>query len=427
MRSLQRVAGLLVVSGLLLVAGEPHAGGTAGPAAGDAARRAAEYLAARQQPDGAFFSASATADSTAEALVAMLAGGLGGEPADRALRFIRARGPARAKERAAYAGRLVMGLAASGEDPRRFGGFDYVAALESFYDARTGAYDSANLYADAIAALGVLAAGERLPDQAITYLRLGQCADGGVGWQPGCTGKSDLDTTSLAVSVLVGAKVPASDVTRSRARSFLAGAENAEGGFGQYAGGATNANSTGLALSAIAALGEGPSEPPWRQADGDNPIRALVALQQRSGGFRYIASQDEVNDYATVQAIPGLAGLPYPVHPPERRPPEEAGIAGSRGGAGATDGSGEEDRATRLGPRATQTPNPTGAPTGPDAEPLERESGSASGPRPGGASRKPALPALPVAAGAVVAGVVGALGARAQRSRERRRRDRASG
>jgi hypothetical protein len=295
----------------MLVCAAPATWGSAGaspPTGADAAHRGATYLVSRQETSGAFFGPDLVADGVAEAVASLIAGGVSGAPINKALGYLAAHGPERAQARAAYAGRIVMGLAAAGQNPRSFGGFDYVAELQSHYTPG-GAYET-KVYADALAVLGVLAAGDRPPPQALEYLRLNECPGGGFGHDAGCTSTADVDTTSLVVNVLAAAGIGASDPVRARARAFLIGAQNDDGGFGLYRGSTTNGNSTGLALSAIASMGESPGG--WT-AHGTDPLSALLHLQLSSGGFRYVASQSRPNDYATVQAIPGAAGLAYPV------------------------------------------------------------------------------------------------------------------
>lgn len=277
----------------------------------NAAREGARYIASQQTPTGSFFAANYPADGVADAIVALVAGGAR-EPIPDALAYLRRNGPARADERAAYAGRIVMGLVAAGRDPRAFGGVDYVAKITSRYDPVSGRYDN-GIYAGALAMLGVLAAGEQLPDQALTFLRANQCTDGGFGHEQACTGGADVDSTAIVLSVLVATGIGPDDATRARARTWLRGAQNDDGGFPASPTvdpHPTNANSTGLALSAIAALGEDPAA--WGRGTA-TPLTALRALQRPSGGFTYAADSPQEDPFATVQAVPGAAGLAYPI------------------------------------------------------------------------------------------------------------------
>lgn len=320
-----RCRAVAVLVGLLLSGGLA----AASPQADEAVRRGASWLVSRQQPGGAFFTPSQSADMAAETLSAVVAGDGSPVAIERALRYLRETGPERAETKPAYAGRIAAGIVAAGADPSDLGGYDYTARLRRAYNPTTGAYDS-NLYANALAALGVVAAEGALPERAITYLRTNQCADGGYSWREGCLAPADVDTTAVVTSVLLAAGVPVEDTTVSRARMFLQRVQDPSGGFPLEAGRPVNANSTGLALSLIAALGEDPAGEPWRREGGD-PVGALVALQLPDGGFRYTAGDDTPNDYATVQAIPGLAGRALPIAPaPRASTASPAPVSGAR-------------------------------------------------------------------------------------------------
>lgn len=325
----RRTAACVIAAAAVLACAIPS---SAAPSS--AARDGARYIVARQVPSGAFFSATATADGVAEALVALAVAGIDDPSIDRALAFMRANGPARADERAAYAGRIVAGLVATGQDPRAFGGVDYVSKIKARYDPVTGRYDN-GIYSDALAMLGVLAAGAVVPDQALTFLRANQCSDGGFGHEQACAGGADVDTTAIVVCVLVAAGVDADDPARTRARAWLAEVQNADGGFGAAGGKPTNGNSTGLALSALAAMKETPAA--WARAR--TPTAALERLQTSDGGFRYLATDPEPDDYATVQAVPGVAGRALPFRPSARsdvrRKPTAAASSAARASSSA--------------------------------------------------------------------------------------------
>ena len=277
-------------------------------AGSSAAARAARFLVERQDAAGAFGKVS-TADGVAEAVGALIAAGSARAPVARALDHIATYGPARARDTAGRAGRIALGLLAAGTDPRAHAGTDFVAIIADHYDPITGEFDETNLYSNALAALAWIAAGEQFPDRARTFMLANECSGGGFGWRTACASHADVDTTAMAIMLLVRAG-GAEDVV-ARARAWLAGARLADGGFGQP-GQPTNANSTGLALSAIAALGEDPRALPWARGGAD-PLSALRALQAPDGGVRYLASQDASDDYATVQALPGLTGTAWPI------------------------------------------------------------------------------------------------------------------
>lgn len=273
---------------------------------------AASWIVARQASDGGFFGEQQPADATAETIAALRVSGRQTAAVSRALDHIRRTGPARASVRPAYAGRIVMGLVAAGQNPRDFGGVNYVSRITDAY--RAGSYET-GVYAHALAILGLVAAREPVPGDAITYLRANQCGDGGFGHEPGCVPRADTDTTAMVICALAGAGVPARDLMRSRAREWLRSVRGAGGGYPHTAGQPVNANSAGLAVSALACGGE----------QDEQSVSVLRSMQTADGGVRYRASDAQANSYATVQAVPALAGSGYPVR-----------VARASSGVGAT-------------------------------------------------------------------------------------------
>lgn len=365
----------VAAAGAALVALVPVASGTEGfpdAASAAAAARAAAYLAGAQGEDGSV-PTGWRPDQVAEAVIALAAGGGQDTTIRHAVGFLEETATSGAAN-GPFAGRIVSGLVAAGQDPRQFAGTDFVARLQSFYDPVTGGYGGNNLYADSLAMLGVLAARADLPDGAVARLTLNQCAGGGWSYQVGCLGRPDADTTSMAMSVLAAVLGTGAPEVRG-ARSWLLGAQNPSGCWGLEPGDPDNANSCGLGLSAIVALGEHPGRSPWA-SEGHDPPGALRGLQLASGAFRYRGDVPRPNDYATVQAVPGLAGRSYPVVPPEAAP-------------GAGGGSPDRDLRT-AGSEGDPGHEPTVAGTGPLAEEAPRHEPAEVAPLPGGSAAEDA-------------------------------------
>ena len=123
-------------------------------------------------------------------------------------------------------------------------------------------------------------------------------AGGGFGFENSCTQGADVDTSVWAIDVLVGAG-RRSDKAVADARAFILSTQHDDGGFGFAKDKPTSADSTGLVLSAIAALGENATASPWRQPDGDDPLSALLKLQAPDGSFRFSASTSDGNVMST--------------------------------------------------------------------------------------------------------------------------------
>lgn len=355
MRSLVRCVVVVVV----LVAVAPYAGAAAPRI--EAARRGAGWIASQQQEDGGFFTPGQRVDQTAEALASFIAGGGSGHSVERALGHIRREGPA-ASSRGAFTGRIVAALVAAGEDAQSFGGTDYVSRLIDQYDKRSGAFDTENLFSNLQGANGALAAGIRLPDEALERISAHACEAGGFGYENRCAKGPDTDTTAWAINVLVAAG-RRNDPQVASARTFLLSVQQADGGFGFTRDKATSADSTGLVLSAIEALGEKATAPPWEQSDGDHPVKALLKLQDDDGSFRFVASSRAGNALSTTNAVPGLASVAYPV-PRASAQAARGGTTPAPAPAARGDGvSGARAPGAAAGTAPSSTPTPSGSPS----------------------------------------------------------------
>jgi hypothetical protein len=299
------------------------------------AAAAAQWMAEQQTDSGAFFSDTLRVDLHAEALAAVVAGGIDEATLAAALGYIESNGEAGATE-GARTGRIIAGIAAGGGDPTDFGGVDYVAILTSQFDTATGRYrkDATTLYTDMfsnlIAANGDIAADGELPTQAMDFILSQQCPDGGFAFGGvGDCAFNDVDTTALAINVISNSGLSGSEIDAAlgQARTYLLGAQTDNGGFSFCCDDPNfSSDSTGLALTAIAALGEDAEAHPWLQADGDDPVQALETLQTEEGSFRF-AEEDfngdpitEGNSLSTVNATPGMAGETYPIQAAEPLP-----------------------------------------------------------------------------------------------------------
>lgn len=233
-------------------------------------------------------------------------------------------------------GYVLLLADAAGEDPRDFGGTDLVDRLEA--TERTDGED-AGLYGEgdpdfdgtfrqSLALLGLAAAGEEAPQEAIAWLLDQQCEDGGfTAYRAPDRREGDCDpdedardtnSTALAVQALAahGADADHDPMT------WLESAQNDDGGFGLSAGfGGTDANSTGLVLQALGAAGEDPLDDRWSRGDGADPVTALLRLQidcdgeeGQRGAFAFQPEEDGslVANPATYQAVWGLSELPFP-------------------------------------------------------------------------------------------------------------------
>ncbi len=288
----------------------------------EAISRAISYLATQQQPDGgiAGFGGRSDAGSTLRTLLALNVAGYapdvltsnsGNTPLDflqqQAISYTYIATPLTTSNLLpGRAGLLLMGLAASGENPANFAGQNWVAAVQGSYQPVTGAYSTtaqqgfssgaANPINQSFAILGLSMAGEPVPAQAISYLISTQDADG--SWF------GSVDVTGYAVlALLASGQTDATNAAVQNARRYLAGQQASSGLWGDESG-AEPANSTGWAMQALGALGYIPATESLARAA--SPRAALLALQGRDGSI----GKNFVNAFSTIEAIYGLSDQP---------------------------------------------------------------------------------------------------------------------
>ena len=99
--------------------------------------------------------------------------------------------------------------------------------------------------------------------------------------------------------------------------SYYHGIQNDDGGWPYQSpssfGTATDANSTAVTIQAILAAGQDPAGADWTTTTGQTPVAALEGLQNPTGAFAWQATVRDDNLLATVQALPALAGKPFPL------------------------------------------------------------------------------------------------------------------
>ena len=314
-KQLARVMLLLLAMVLVGCSG----GEDAAPGAAAAARAADWLVAAHQNDDGGYTGFSTGANQapsdtvgTIDALPALAAGG----DIAPALDYLRANGPAlqaMAAEDGGQAGKIVLALRAAGVDPADFEGHDYTADLAAHLGP-DGAF-AVDPYKQALAMLGMAAAGQEIPTAAVDWLESSQSAEG--SWDDGFGTLDNADATAMAVMALLAAGRSVDDTAMAAAVDFLTTSQATEGGWSYGAGLPVSANSTAVVVQALIALGIDPTatDGAWAKA-GRSPLDALLAWQGESGAFQADFGDGPFDDfYSTVQAVPAAAGRALP--PPE--------------------------------------------------------------------------------------------------------------
>lgn len=297
------------------------AGSAVSASAASSLSSAATWLLQQQEASGGFRGASGEVDvsATAAAVLALFAadgsdGHIDGS-IEKAMDFLDQSGDEYAGTGPGQAANLVMAAIVGGRNPREFAGEDLIAALTAppatpVPDSVPGIYGD-DLFDHGLVLIALVAAGETVPDAALDPVRAAQAENGGWAFD----GETDPDaadsnTTALIIQALV-ATGHGDDPMVDRALSFLHSLQAPDGsGFAYQASDPlqADANSTSLVVQALIAAGEDPSSPDWGDA-----MAALLRFQTSGGGFRYLGGDTEANLFATVQAMPAVAGLPLPV------------------------------------------------------------------------------------------------------------------
>lgn len=218
------------------------------------------------------------------------------------------------------------------------------ALPEALFGAADPSYDG--VWRQSIALLAQNAAGYTPAPEAVEWLAGQQCADGSFQAyraEPEETACADVtlsDSNATAVAVQALAALGGHDEVVGDAVGWLAGVQNADGGWSYNPGGASDASSTAVVIGALVAAGTDPAEV---TRDGSGPYDALTGLQlgctapaAERGGFAWQPDPESgelfVNDAATVDVVLALQGAGLLVTP-------------DAAGADGTDGANADDDA----------------------------------------------------------------------------------
>lgn len=300
------VASLLALA-LVLAAVLP-----AGAQASTETSRAAAWLVAAQNSDGGW-GASPEADSkpdiTAWTMLGLEAAGRnpldvsrgGNTPVD----YLRSK--ARGLSSAGDFARTILALEGAGVNPRDFGGRDLVAALGK--RRRSNGSFEGWPGSTAFAIIALRAGGAAGPlDSSISWLAKAQNGDGGWGDTPGSP--STADGTGAAIQAIPGS------VAGRRGLAYLRKTQRSGGGFSLGGSGAVNSQSTAWAVQGMIALGTDPAKV---EKGGKSALDYLSARQDADGHYRYSASSDQSPVWVTGQVLAATAGKSFPIAPAPRQ------------------------------------------------------------------------------------------------------------
>lgn len=345
-RTVIRPAAAAIVALLVtLVAGVGAPVGAAGSPPSDPTILGARWLADQLTPDGyveGLFAPGPDSDATRDVAFTLAATGLERQAFDSALSWLTANvedviAPDGEDEEAGTMAYLIMLAIAVEEDPRDFGGVDLIARLEATYgtfeDGLYGPEDPTfdGVLRQSLSLLAFRAAGVAPWPEAILWLQNQQCDAGAsdpasVGGFPAyranpsepCPAPSVLtysgaetDATAVALQYLAAESLPGA----SEAATFLLSVQSAGGGFPWYVGDADSPNSTALAIGGLRAAGEQEAASAATAWLVDQQLGCDTSDPEAVGAFTSNFSDGGPDQFATRQAVLGVAGVTLPLRP----------------------------------------------------------------------------------------------------------------
>ena len=284
------------------------------PGPAPALRRALAWLRAQQQPDGGF--GGFGPGSSLDAVLALAAAGQDPAPRHATGRtprdYLLTVGPDYAERGLAAAGKLAAGLRVlavdPGDLPRGDARFDLRAHLVRAASGAIGAREQSS-WDLAWAILGLTALEEPLPPGLVQDLADAGSANGGWGYARNAEA-ADPDSTGLALSALAAAGWGRDRPAVQEAEAWLLGAQLAEGGWGFD--GAASVDSTAGVLLGLTAQGHRVNGAGWMRGGPGGWGRqggreAILGLQATDGSF-----QGPSPLLSTTAGIQALAGRPWP-------------------------------------------------------------------------------------------------------------------
>lgn len=224
-----------------------------------------------------------------------------------------------AQSGASKAGKVALGVATTGHDPRDFAGIDLLALVNSYYNEGSGAFGSTN-WDQAFCMLALKAAGEPVPPAATAHLAERAEPDGSWGFAPG-GGLAPVDSTGLVLQALAAGGEPLTSTAVLSGVAYLHNQQLNDGGFSDPPDTESNTNSTALAVQGILAAGEDPTSAAWTTSSDNTPLSFLLAMQQPDGSLWWKQSEPEASMFAAQQGTPALAGRTFPYRASEPWPP----------------------------------------------------------------------------------------------------------
>jgi hypothetical protein len=312
-----------LIGALALALGLLLASGPAGAQADSRVDRARQWLDQQRKPDGSFDDGVFNpVDLTSNAVMGEVAAGSTPAPATLTWLHDSSAAAAYVQKGPGAAAKVALALESSGGDAGGLLTTIERTAGEDTFKGAAGDYDVA------LAVLALRGGGRQVSAGILDGLVGRQQADRGWAFAQGQP--SDTNTTAVVLMALASSGRGDSAAARGGV-GFLDGQQFDSGGWGYDKRSkdikSMDANSTGLVLSALSALG---IDQQGKAKGGATPRDALLRLQSGSGGFAFDPVKlkaGTADQLATAQALVGLAGRSLPVERPRpaELPGEESG------------------------------------------------------------------------------------------------------
>jgi hypothetical protein len=167
-----------------------------------------------------------------------------------------------------------------------------------------------DIYSDALAILGLRAAGQTVAEDAVAFLKAQQKANGGWSADNADQYGEDSNTTALAIQALIGTGVEPTDPTITKGFSYLQSVFEA-GGFGSSPGAGPDPNSDELAIQTILAA-HLQSDAAW-QTMLEQALSYLAGQQVASGADAGAIANQYSQLFATTDAPAAFLRRPLTV------------------------------------------------------------------------------------------------------------------
>jgi Squalene-hopene cyclase C-terminal domain/Prenyltransferase and squalene oxidase repeat len=249
--------------------------------------------------------------------------------------------------------RTILALEGAGVDPRSFGGKNLVSALAK---RRRGDGSFEGWPATTAFAIVALRSAGGGVDSSVSWLAGAQNGDGGWGDEPGLP--STADDTGAAMQA-----IPGSDAAR-HGLAYLKQAQRPNGGFALGGSGGVNSQSTAWAVQGMIAVG---ADPASVTSGGTSPLEYLASLQQPDGHYRYSSSSDQTPVWVTGEVLVATAGDAFPVPAAPRLPQPQPRATAPRPSGSTHAGSGSAPALPSVPPAVAESLRHGGS--GPTAPP----------------------------------------------------------